>query len=57
LELAAKGKVDALEQLHAALYSYQYNVKIVGIPQQKLKESAYDTNRLYALFGSLQNMI
>ncbi|XP_028412929.1 uncharacterized protein LOC114535804 [Dendronephthya gigantea] len=35
---------DALEQL--CQYSYQYNVKIVGIPQQEVKESAYDTSML-----------
>jgi hypothetical protein len=46
LELAAKvDRIDdALEQLQQ--YSYQYNVKIVGIPQQEVKESAYDTSLL-----------
>ena len=46
LELVAKvDRInDALEQLQQ--YSYQYNVKIVGIPQQEVKESAYDTSLL-----------
>jgi seryl-tRNA synthetase len=46
LELTAKvDRIDdALEQLQQ--HSYQYNVKIVGIPQQEVKESAYGTSLL-----------
>ena len=45
-EIAVKvDRIDnALEQLQQ--YSYQYNVKIVGIPQQEVKGSAYDTSIL-----------
>lgn len=43
---------DALEQMHQ--YSYQYNIKIVGLSQQDERESAYQTTTLCVnLFQSL----
>jgi hypothetical protein len=43
---------DALEQIQQ--YSYQYNIKIVGLPQQDERESAYQTSSLCVnLFQSL----
>jgi chromosome segregation ATPase len=33
--------IDDLQQ-----YSYQYNIKLVGVPQQNAKESAYETSKL-----------
>ena len=43
---------DALEQIQQ--YSYQYNIKIVGLPQHDERESAYQTSSLCVnLFQSL----
>ena len=43
---------DALEQIQK--YSYQYNIKIIGLPQQDERESAYQTSSLCVnLFQSL----
>jgi hypothetical protein len=43
---------DAHEQIQQ--YSYQYNIKIVGLPQQDKRESAYQTSSLCVnLFQSL----
>jgi chromosome segregation ATPase len=42
---------DALEQIQQ--YSYQYNIKIIGLPQQDERESAYQTSSLCVNPGPL----
>ena len=61
------GKLDSLpkdvDRIDKAIddilsYSYQYNLKIVGVPQIKENESAYETTNLcLKMFSALRNDI
>ena len=44
LEAKVDGNTDAIDNLE--FYSYQYNLKLVGIPELKAKESWLETSNL-----------